>query len=256
MKVTCYPVIAIMATAITYFFTPLVLMFLSEECHDTLLVEFDFFDAPCLKMAISKGLGVAIILGSALVKIPQIIKLMNAKSAVGLSLNALLMEMLSITFTTAYSVHKEFPFSAWGECLFMSIQNLIIVVLVFVYGQSYSTALFFVPSYLGLNYFLCSAATPIALVMKLQQSTLVILIISRFLQIWENFSNGHTGQLSLITTVLLAGGSLARVFTSVQETGDYNMILQFLLACSLNCLILGQIMWYWDASKGKKTKSE
>jgi len=245
-----------MATEITYFFTPLVLMFLSEDCHDTFFLEFDFFDAPCLKMAISKALGIGIILGSAMVKIPQILKLMNAKSAVGLSLNALLMEMLSITFTMAYSVHKEFPFSAWGECCFMSIQNLIIVVLVFVYGQSFSTALFFVPSYLGLNYLLCSAATPMALVMKLQQSTLVILMISRFLQIWENFSNGHTGQLSMITTVMLASGSLARVFTSIQETGDVNMVLQFVLACSLNCLILGQIMWYWDASKGKKTKAE
>lgn len=241
-----------MATEVAYFFTPLVLMFMSEECHDTFFLEFNFLDVPCLKATISKLLGYSIIVGSAMVKLPQIIKLLQAKSAVGLSLNALLAEMVAYMFTMSYAVHKEFPFSAWGECLFVGAQNLIIVILVLSYSQSYGAAFIFVPSHIGLSYLLCSSITPLPLVMKLQQSTLVIMIISRFLQIWENYSNGHTGQLSLLTCLLLAGGSLARVFTSIQETGDTNMILQFVLSCSLNSLILGQILWYWNASKVKK----
>lgn len=245
-----------MATAVTYFFTPLVLMLIPEHCHDTFFLEFNFFDVPCLKIAISKVLGYGIILGSAMVKIPQIINLVKAKSAVGLSLNALLAEVAAVTFTMVYSVHKEFPFSAWGECFFLSIQNAILVFLVFYYGQSYIAAYSFAPFLLCVNYVLCSAITPMPLVTKLQQSTLVIMIISRFLQIWENYSNGHTGQLSVVTAVMLASGALARVFTAIQETGDINMVMQYVLSCSLNCLILGQITWYWEATKLSKSKAE
>ena len=76
----------------------------------------------------------------------------------------------------------------------------------------------------------------------------------QFIQIWANFSNGHTGQLSVISQSLIAFGSLARVFTTIQETGDMLMTSQFVLACSLNCLILGQIFWYWNALVPKPKK--
>ena len=78
----------------------------------------------------------------------------------------------------------------------------------------------------------------------------------QFLQMWENFSNGHTGQLSLITVSLMAGGGLARVFTTIQETGDMLMTSQFVLACTLNCMILCQILWYWNVATDRKKKSE
>ena len=79
----------------------------------------------------------------------------------------------------------------------------------------------------------------------------------QLIQIWANFSNGHTGQLSVISQALIAFGSLARVFTTIQETGDMLMMSQFVLACSLNCLILGQIFWYWNvAVPAQKSKKE
>lgn len=38
----------------------------------------------------------------------------------------------------------------------------------------------------------------------------------QLLQAATNYRNGHTGQLSAITVFLLFGGSLARIFTSIQ----------------------------------------
>jgi hypothetical protein len=40
-------------------------------------------------------------------------------------------------------------------------------------------------------------------------------------KIIANFRNGHTGQLSAITTFLLALGAIARIFTSIQVTHGY-----------------------------------
>lgn len=44
------------------------------------------------------------------VKLPQIIKLMGAKSAEGLSFNSVLLELLAITGTMVYSMSNKFPF--------------------------------------------------------------------------------------------------------------------------------------------------
>ncbi len=45
-------------------------------------------------------------------------------------------------------------------------------------------------------------------------------------KIIANFRNGHTGQLSAITTFLLALGAIARIFTSIQVTlGHFQTVL-------------------------------
>lgn len=45
-----------------------------------------------------------------LVKLPQILKMVGAKSAEGLSFNAVLLELLAISGTMAYSIVSKFPF--------------------------------------------------------------------------------------------------------------------------------------------------
>lgn len=44
------------------------------------------------------------------VKLPQILKLMGAKSAEGLSFKSVLLELLALTGTMAYSIANKFPF--------------------------------------------------------------------------------------------------------------------------------------------------
>ena len=44
------------------------------------------------------------------VKLPQILKLMGAKSAEGISFHSVLLELLAITGTMAYSISNNFPF--------------------------------------------------------------------------------------------------------------------------------------------------
>ncbi|MGH0171121.1 UNVERIFIED_CONTAM: hypothetical protein FKN15_060243 [Acipenser sinensis] len=112
---------------------------------------------PCLKILLSKGLGIGIIAGSVMgeypllmvcpmtlphhsnspqqlrrtaVKLPQIFKLLGAKSAEGLSFNSILLELLAITGTMAYSIANSFPFSAWGEALFLMLQTVVIGFLI------------------------------------------------------------------------------------------------------------------------------
>lgn len=45
---------------------------IGEECYQTLVYDLHVTDVPCLKYALSKGLGLGIVLGGAIVKIPQV----------------------------------------------------------------------------------------------------------------------------------------------------------------------------------------
>ena len=80
---------------------------LTEECTVKYLDEFDILDQDCFKATLAKGLGLAIIAGSILVKValriltyqayinkvPQILSIIGAKSAAGLSLFSVLLEL-------------------------------------------------------------------------------------------------------------------------------------------------------------------
>jgi len=62
------------------------------------------------------------------------------------------------------------------------------------------------------------------------------------IQIWTNYRQATTGQLSVISVFMQFGGCAARVFTSVQETnGDWLIIGPFLVATLLNGIIFAQI---------------
>lgn len=66
------------------------------------------------------------------------------------------------------------------------------------------------------------------------------------IQIVTNFRNGHTGQLSAVTSFLLSLGAIARIFTSIQETGDNIIILTYICSSVVNTIIALQVIMYWN----------
>jgi mannose-P-dolichol utilization defect protein 1 len=45
---------------------------IGEKCYGVLVYDFDITHSECLKFALSKGLGLGIVLGGSIVKIPQV----------------------------------------------------------------------------------------------------------------------------------------------------------------------------------------
>ncbi|XP_067880104.1 mannose-P-dolichol utilization defect 1b [Heterodontus francisci] len=230
--------------------------FLSEKCYEEFFLEFNFLDVPCLKILLSKVLGLAIITGSVMVKLPQIFKIMRAKSTAGLSFNSVLLEMLSITGSMVYGIRNHFPFSSWGEALFLMLQTLMIGFLIQHYGGRPQKGVACLLIYFVLVGLLLSPLTPMMAVTLLQALNMPAVIVSRLIQILTNYRNGHTGHLSAVTVFLLFGGSVARIFTSVQETGDWLMILTYVVSSSFNGVIAAQLLYYWSVSIDKPQKAE
>lgn len=226
-----------------------------ETCYDEFFLNFNFLDVPCLKTVVSKVLGIGIILGSIMVKLPQIIKLIGAGSAEGLSFKSVLLELLAISGTMAYSIVNKFPFSAWGEALFLMLQTVAIGFLIQHYNKKTSKGLIFLVVYFSLLGLLLSPVTPLSLITTLQASNMPAIIVGRLIQAATNHQNGHTGQLSAVSVFLLFAGSLARIFTSLQETGDSLMALTYVISSVCNGVIALQVLFYWN-SPTAKTKVE
>uniref|UniRef100_A0A1Y1NKW7 Mannose-P-dolichol utilization defect 1 protein homolog n=1 Tax=Photinus pyralis TaxID=7054 RepID=A0A1Y1NKW7_PHOPY len=225
---------------------------LTPECYDEYFVEFNFFSAPCFKTTLSKCLGVVLILGAVLVKVPQIIKIFKSKSAVGISISSVTLDLVAITIFLSYSFVKGFPFTSYGDALFLAIQTLIVGVLVLYYSGSPSNATIYTIGYLITCFIMMSGITPIGILWTLQGFNIPILLTGKLTQAYTNYKNGTTGQLSAVTLIMLFGGSLARIFTSIQETGDFMIILTYLVSSSANFVLVFQLWYYWDVELSKK----
>ncbi|XP_013771676.1 mannose-P-dolichol utilization defect 1 protein homolog [Limulus polyphemus] len=233
-----------------------VLQFLPQQCFDEFFVDFNFFHAFCLKLAITKGLGIGIILGSVLVKVPQIVKILKAKSAEGINLFGVLLELMGVAASAAYCLANGYPFSSWGETFFLVIETAAIAFLILFYNQKKEGAYSFLIVFTTLCYILGSGFTPINILSFLQLASVPVVISGKLVQVVENYKNGHTGQLSAITVSLLFLGSSARIFTSIQETGDWLIIFNYISAAVVNFFLVFQMVLYWNVVPQKLKKSD
>lgn len=173
---------------------------IGDTCYKALILELDPTESECLKLAISKGLGIGIIGASSIVKVPQIIKLVSSQSSSGISFLSYLLETSSYLISLAYNVRNGFPFSTFGETALILGQNVIITVLVLNYSGRASMAALFI----------AALATAVVTLFKndlfdmqtlsyLQAGAGVLGVASKVPQIAAIFQEGGTGQLSAFT---------------------------------------------------------
>ncbi|KAJ8384392.1 hypothetical protein AAFF_G00205250 [Aldrovandia affinis] len=230
--------------------------FMPEKCYNEFFHNFNFLYVPCQKIVLSKILGIWIMLGTLIVKLPQILKLLRAKSAQGLSFTSVLLELFAVTGGMVYCIAHNFPVGAWGDTVFIVIQTLAIGFLIQHFGGNTTRGVGFVVVYCGLLSLLVSPLTPMLVATTMQASNVPAVIVGQLIQAETNYHNGHTGQLSAVSVFLLFVGSLARVFTSAQDTGDSLMTLGCMVTSCCNALIAGQVLCYWNRGPAVKEKAE
>jgi mannose-P-dolichol utilization defect protein 1 len=179
---------------------------LGPQCYKTLLLDIDPSSLECLKLAISKGLGIGIIGASATVKIPQILKLINSKSPAGVSFLSYLLETAAFLINLAYNYRSGFPFTTYGETALIMAQNVVVAVLVLNYSGKASTAALFVA---GLATSLVTLFSKDMVDMKtltyLSGVAGLLGVGSKVPQIAAIWKEGGTGQLSAFAVSLTDG---------------------------------------------------
>ncbi|GJJ74531.1 mannose-P-dolichol utilization defect 1 [Entomortierella parvispora] len=241
---------------------------IGDTCYSSLIEDFNYRDVECIKYGISKGLGLGIVAGGAIVKVPQIIKIVQARTAKGISLPSYMLETFACVVSLAYNIRQNNPISTYGETFFVTIQNLIILGLMLHYSGKNTTAFMVLSSFLFFGNILGRSTSvtqydgsvvTTAWVSKealtvLQGATIPINLFSKIPQIVENHRNKSTGQLSAFTIFNYFAGSLARVYTTLTEVDDVIILSGFLLSTLFNCILALQMALYWNNSSASPVK--
>ena len=171
---------------------------LGSHCYKTLILDIDPFTQPeCLKLALSKALGIGLVGASAIVKVPQLLKILNSGSGEGVSFLSYLLETGSFLIALAYNARQGNPFSTYGESAFIAVQNVAIASLVLHYGGKDAAAAVFIAGLGAAVYALFSENIVDAHTMTLLQAGAgALTIASKLPQIYTIWQEGGTGQLS------------------------------------------------------------
>lgn len=225
---------------------------IGDTCYQTLILDINPNDTDCVKLAISKGLGIGIIAASSVVKVPQILKLVQSQSASGVSFLSYLLETSSYLISLAYNIRNGFPFSTFGETALILGQNVIITVLVLNYSGKASMAALFVAALATSVVTLFSQnILPMKTLSYLQAGAGVLGVASKVPQIAAIWQQGGTGQLSAFAVFNYLVGSLSRIFTTLQEVDDNLILYGFIAGFALNAILAAQMVYYWNAPSAK-----
>ena len=252
--------------------------YLTQHCYTTLVWDANLADLPCLRLGLSKALGLGIVIFGSIIKFPQIYKIVHTRSAQGISLAMYILEVVAYTISLAYAVRRRIPFSTYGENASLTLQStpairthtdMVITLLIMAYspmdGVSRSVtswcrargvstnALYVVVGAAVMA--LCSlalaseVAVPPHLLQFLQGLTIPVSLASKVPQILELHRDKATGQLSVLVVFAQLMGTIARVFTTLTETDDRILFWGFALATVFNAVIAAQVIMYWNGNQ-------
>ncbi|KAJ2720212.1 hypothetical protein GGI07_004733 [Coemansia sp. Benny D115] len=225
---------------------------IGESCTVTLIDNLDIFEPLCLRHAVSKGLGFGIVLGGCIVKLPQLFKILKSKSVAGISLTSYVLEVLANIITIAYNFRNGYPFTTYGEALFIGAQNYIITLLMLLFTGRATLGLATGALLLVFTYSLFDISmVGSSLLSTLYGLTIPLVVFSRIPQIYTIHKNKYTGQLSAFAVFNYFFGTAARLYTTLVEVDDSLVLLGVVLATVANGVLAAQMVYYWNAPAPK-----
>jgi mannose-P-dolichol utilization defect 1 len=120
-------------------------------------------------------------------------KIISAGSVAGISKSMFYLEIMTLLHAATYSIRQGIPFSVYGESLIILAQNLVIVLLFWVYSKEVGIlekiALFI--GFAAYSFVLFSGNQFLNedLWQLVQKSNMILMVLSRVPQIITNFSN-------------------------------------------------------------------
>jgi mannose-P-dolichol utilization defect 1 len=209
---------------------------------------------PAVASTVSTILGIVVLLGSFLYKVPQVVRIARRRSGEGISVAMYSVETVATSLSALYFLRRAFPLSTYGELFFIVVQNIVILGQIhFFENLNQRLATLAVACYCVGVAVLLSPAAPLKLLMALQLAAIPTLNLARVPQIALNWRRKSTGELSPITLGLQVAGNLARVFTTIVSVGDGLMLLGVGMSTIFNAALVGQYVYYNVPNRRKES---
>ncbi|XP_031828008.1 solute carrier family 66 member 3 [Nomia melanderi] len=186
-------------------------------------------------------------------KIPQILNLLSAKSADQISLTSLLLELTSYTVTTNYNYTNDYSVLSYLEYPIILIQEYILIFLVLKYSNKINKFSILVT----VLYFAISASfalqfIPKVVLMFLEPMSTPISASSKVIQLHAIVRAKNADTVSPITWFISAFTNLTRVFTIWMDSTDLLLLGKFIISFSLSSSIMFAAIYY----RSKRVKQD
>ncbi|XP_036981087.1 solute carrier family 66 member 3 [Acanthopagrus latus] len=183
-------------------------------------------------------------------KFPQIFVLMRAKSAAGVSLNSLLLELIGFIVFVTYQMYYDYPPPTYLEYPILIAQDVMLLLLILHYSgslrHSFIYALVFVGGWrlLTVDKWIIDSAMSLCT---------FISAASKFAQLQCLWRSKDAGQVSALSWAMATYTCMARIYTTTVTTGDTQVLVRFIVMTSLNMWVLLTVLYYQrQSSRSKK----
>lgn len=182
-------------------------------------------------------------------KVPQIQTVHQLKSATGLSLNGLLMELCSYSVTMLYNFINRYAFLSYMEYPILLIQEYVLVYVVLKYSNLiYKPAYIWSAVYVAIFIGFATAVIPSSVLMMLVPLTTPVGATSKVMQLVAILKSKDAQSVSLITWALSAFTNSTRIYTILLDSGDKMLLANFGISTILSSSVL-LAAWYYKKPK-------
>lgn len=201
-----------------------------------------------LRYFVANILPYAVVFGSVFLKLPQIATVLWHRSAEGLSLTSMALEITSQMISASWGIAQALNFKDFGESAIIMGEVALLLLLV-GYLQKHFLCAFLICLVEAVAFvYMSHGLLPLNLHEWLLNTQVLLGLSSRVPQIFLNYRNKSTGQLSFVSYYLATFGGISRLLTTFHnvpvEKGKYGMLMRSGLAVGLNVAILLQILCY------------
>lgn len=182
-------------------------------------------------------------------KVPQIRTVQTLRSATGLSINGLLMELCSYTVTMLYNFTNGYAFLSYMEYPILLIQEYVLVYVVLKYENLLGKKAFIWSGvYAAVFFGFASGIIPSSLLMMLVPLTTPVGATSKVMQLVAILKSKNSQSVSLITWGLSAFTNSTRIYTILLDSADRMLLANFGISTILSSSVF-LAAWYYKKPK-------
>uniref|UniRef100_A0A6B2G318 Mannose-P-dolichol utilization defect 1 protein homolog (Trinotate prediction) n=1 Tax=Myxobolus squamalis TaxID=59785 RepID=A0A6B2G318_MYXSQ len=225
----------------------------SESCKNFQFDNIHTIEGKCLIAVLSKLIGLTILFGSIIIKVPQIVVLYRNWSSIGINPLSILFETISGILLIFYCRINQFELISYGEIISLFFQNVIILYLILIINKKSQQIIFLTSSLvLVFSFLFVDIFTKEFIYVAYLYLTFPLSMTGKLLQLYTLFKSGDARNYSIFTSLLMPIGSVARICTTIVEHNDLLMIISHTIPAILNFCMLGLCVKYSINSKDSK----
>ncbi|KAK2493508.1 hypothetical protein MC885_021539 [Smutsia gigantea] len=177
----------------------------------------------------------------ATLKLPQISSVLAARSARGISLPSLLLELAGFLVFLRYQCYYEYPLLTYLEYPILIAQDIVLLLCVFHFNGNVKRAAPYIAMLVSSWFVLTLQKWIIDLALNL---CTFISAASKIAQLQYLWKTADSGAVSVLTWSLASYTCAARIVTTLMTTSDLTMLTRFVIMLALNIWITATVLRY------------